>query len=169
MADKVSVQEGNETVREALQRFVDLETATRNLYWLRARYWQAKGLSRLSKYYQDQAGEDHAQLSADRLLFLGGMPGVDPIAVKGDFESLRAMFLEDLDLEIQLAETYRDAIEEAAGVKDFVTEDIWRGVLRDTEAHVEWLQRQLFQQEAMGEEGYLQTWVEKDPDRILLR
>jgi bacterioferritin len=156
---KMDVQEDNDEILEILQEAVNAETTSRNLYWSRWHYWREKGFKNLGHYYKEQAEEKHAQRVERRCLALSGMPSLTPahtIAVGG---SITEQFNEDLEVESALAESYREWITRASELKDFVTEDLLRKSLKETEKHVRWLQKQINRINEIGEENYLQTWI----------
>lgn len=153
------VQE-NETIIGLLQQAVNAETASRNLYWARSMYWRNIGFKPLARYYLDQSGEDHAERSARRLLFLGGSLSMVPTAIESFMDkTLREQFSKDLEIEVALSEFYSGSIETLQSNDDHVTEDIWRKVLASTQKHIAWLQKQIVQMDLVGDENYLQTWI----------
>jgi bacterioferritin len=157
---KINVQENNEQVLSCLQEAVNLETTSRNLYFQRGVYWRNVGLTKLADYYVEQAGEDHAQRSADRLAFLGGELKMNPTSqteiITGD--TISAQFTEDLEVEVALADKYAAWIGAAEVAEDYITVKVWWGVLQATQEHCAWLTQQLKQIELMGEDNYISTW-----------
>jgi bacterioferritin len=158
MSDEINVQIDNASVLRLLQEAVDAETTSRNLYWARSVYWRGKGFDKLAKYYLDQSNEDHAQVSADRMTFLGSHPSVSPSPVAKVEGNVREQLEQDLAVEVQLADGYAEWVKTAAEAGDYVTEDLWRGVLKGTQEHVNWLQQQIEQCVSLGEQLYLASW-----------
>lgn len=159
MTTRLTVQQNNIGILDQCQRLVDAETTSRNLYWSRSVYWRGQGFGKLADYYLKQSQEEHAQLSADRMTFLGQQPMMRPEPVPAVSGILRKQFGQDIQVEANLAALYYQAISDAATAEDYVTEDIWRKVLAETEQHTEWLQHQLAMMDQMGDENYMQTWA----------
>jgi bacterioferritin len=156
---KAQVQENNRKITDLLQEMVNAETTSRNLYWARSVFWRSVGMAKLAEYYLEQSSEDHAQRSADRMAFLGRQPEMNPTKVDSSDESdISEQLRVDLQVEITLANSYEENIEKAEQENDCVTRDIWLGVLRSTQDHVDLLQGWLRQIELMGEENWLATW-----------
>ncbi len=139
----------------SLQAAVNAELTLANLYWARSVFWRSRGIHRLAEYYKKQSGELHTQLSADRMAFLGSQPALSPEPLPPTQGTLSAQFTEELQGEASLSDRYSEWIKQAASVGDFVTEDIWRAVLKETQEHCIWLQQQLEQMTLMGEGVYL--------------
>jgi bacterioferritin len=148
-------------ITDLLQQAVNAETTFRNLYWARSVYWRSMGLKRLARYYEEQSLEKHAQMSADRMAYLGVQPSVNPVEVPAISGSLQEQFQVDLEGEQGLSDKYQEWIDLAAEAQDWQTEDILREIQRQTQEHCDWLRKQLLQVEQMGEGVYLQTWVKK--------
>ena len=156
---RASIQEDNNTVLGCLQEAVNAETTSRNLYWARSVFWRAVGLSKLADYYLEQSSENHAQLSADRMAFLGRQPEVSPTkSASIDEESIAEQLRVDLQVEIALADSYAEWINAAEKARDYVTCKLWWSVLKSTQAHIDLLQGWLRQIDLVGEDNWLATW-----------
>ena len=160
---KIKAQESNGKVLDCLQKAVDGETTSRNLYWARSIYWNSLGMIRLADYYLAQSVEDHAQVSADRMAFLGRQPAIDAVKVAAVEEdsSISDLMQVELKVEVELADSYAEWIKTAEQERDYVTRDLLIRVVRSTQEHVDWLQAQLRQIDLMGEDNYLAAWKSK--------
>jgi bacterioferritin len=70
----------------------------------------------------------------------------------------------DLKLEINAVAMYNKAIQIARENADDTSADLFRRLLKDEEAHVDWLEAQHHQIEEIGYERYLSTQVEGEKD-----
>ena len=155
----LKVQENNTNILALLQACVNGEATSRNLYFARAMFWRNVGLTKLADYYERQSQEDHCQLSADRLLFLGGRLSVSPSAVPLALnDPITEQYRQDLAVETELAENYADSIKVTEAAGDYVTAMIWKQVLQGTQEHCAYLEQELRQIQLMGEDQYLSTW-----------
>jgi len=157
---KLKVQENNSQVLSLLQAAVNGETTSRNLYFARAVFWDSIGFHKLAEYYEKQSQEDHCQLSADRMAFLGEQPAFSPSSVQPlTEESIAEQYRIDLQVEVALAENYTESIKTAETLGDYITAQIWRVVLQSTQEHCAYLQQELKKIELVGEQNYLTTWA----------
>ena len=53
----------------------------------------------------------------------------------------------------------RAAIAHSEGIADYVSRDLFKGILHDEEEHIDWLETQLGLVEQVGLERYLQTHI----------
>lgn len=158
------VQENNGKILTLLQKAVNAETTSRNLYWARSVFWRSMGLAKLADYYLQQSQEGHAQRNADRMAFLGQQPAIEPTMVsliyKGNIadRAISTQFRVDLQVEIALADDYAQWIGEATSQADYVTREMWIEVLKSTQEHIQFLQGELRQIDLIGEDNYLASW-----------
>jgi len=98
----------------------------------------------------------HADLLIKRLLFLGGEPRLefDRLLIVPDVLEC------DLRLEQLAMPQLREAIPYCEGVRDFVTRDLFSGILKGEEEHVDFLETQLELIGKIGRENYIQLQAE---------
>lgn len=155
----LKVQENNANILDLLQACVNGETTSRNLYFARSVFWRGVGLDKLADYYQTQSQEDHCQLSADRMAFLGKQPAMAPAPTQPiATSSISEQYNIDLMVEVALAENYASSIKVAEDAQDYITAQIWKKVLQSTQEHCAYLEQELRQIELMNEDQYLSTW-----------
>lgn len=156
---KAKVQSGE--LFAILQEAVVTELTVSLHYWGRAAFWRSRGVPKLAAAYTKEATEEqgHGQLLLDRMLFLGKMPELRTGKVSLTEGAISAQLEEDLTGEIEVANKYATWVQTALEQKDFVTMDILKQILRDTEEHVDWLQSQLDIALRVGDQNYLQSWV----------
>ncbi len=150
---------GDKKVIEHLNRALKAELTAVNQYFLHSRMYEDWGLKRLAdKEYEESIDEmKHADELIKRILLLEGLPNLQDLGRlrigEGPIEAIRC----DLQLELEAIPMYRDAIEYAESVRDYVTRDLFQTILDDEEEHVDWLETQLALVERIGEERYLQS------------
>jgi len=150
---------GNTTVVNHLNTVLKNELTAINEYFLHARMLQDQGYAGLGGHvYQESIGEmKHADRLVQRILFLEGLPNLQDLGKLRVGETPPEMLENDLALE-------RGAREDlVAGVKlceeqgDYVSRNLLRELLDETEEHIDWLETQLGLIEAMGRANYLQS------------
>ncbi|HET9568874.1 MAG TPA: ferritin-like domain-containing protein, partial [Vicinamibacterales bacterium] len=79
-------------------------------------------------------------------------------------QSVKAQLEADLKLEVNAVAMYNKAVKAARENNDDASADLFRLLLQDEEAHVDWLEAQMHQIKEMGYERYLsnQTAGAKD-------
>jgi bacterioferritin len=155
---------GNSKVLEQLNRALREELTAINQYFVHAEMCENWGYSKLSKYIKKQSIDEmkHAEHLMERILFLDGTPSMDPLALSIG-GNVKVMIQNDLKLEIGAVAMYNEAVKIASDEKDNGSRDLFVGLLKDEEEHVDWLEAQLHQIAELGYERYLtmQTSEEK--------
>jgi bacterioferritin len=116
------------------------------------------GYDRLSKYIKKQSIDEmkHAEALIERVLFLDGSPSMEPLALSIG-KSVKEMIASDLKLELGAVAMYNQAAKIAADEADNSSRDLFIKLLKDEEAHADWLETQLHQIAELGYERYLTT------------
>jgi bacterioferritin len=147
---------GNPKVIEELNKALREELTAINQYFLHAEMCENWGYNKLSKFIKMQSiGEmKHAEKLIERILFLDGVPSMDPLklTVGG---SVRQVIESDLNLELSAVSAYNAAVQIAMELQDNGTRDLLVLLLKDEESHVDWLEAQLHQINELGYERYL--------------
>lgn len=147
---------GNPKVLTELAKALREELTAINQYFLHAEMCENWGYKRLSEFIKKQSiGEmKHAEKLMERILFLDGIPSMDPMSLTVG-KNVKQMLEADLALELAAVEQYNNAIAIATAEKDNGSRDLLVVLLKDEEEHVDWLEAQLHQIEEIGYERYL--------------
>lgn len=147
---------GNPKVLTELAKALREELTAINQYFLHAEMCENWGYKRLSEFIKKQSiGEmKHAEKLMERILFLDGIPSMDPMSLTVG-KNVKQMLEADLALELAAVEQYNNAIAIATAEKDNGSRDLLVVLLKDEEEHVDWLEAQLHQIEELGYERYL--------------
>jgi bacterioferritin len=97
----------------------------------------------------------HAEMHIDRLLFLEGTPIVSSLNKMHIGAAVEAQLKNDQGAESGAIQAYNDAIRLCVEVGDNGTREMLEGILKDEEAHIDWLEAQLDQITQMGIQNYL--------------
>jgi bacterioferritin len=154
---------GDAKVIEFLNQALTNELTATNQYWLHYRMLDHWGITRLAKYERKESIEEmqHADALTERILFLDGLPNFQRIGALRIGDSVPEILAADLALEQEAIPLLRDAIEHCESVRDYVTRELFRGILDNEEEHVDFIEKQQELIEKMGLQNYIQ--LQTDP------
>jgi bacterioferritin len=157
---------GDDRVLEILNDQLSAELTAINQYFLHAKMQQNFGWVKLAAHTRAESIEEmtHAEILADRILFLDGLPNFQRIYQLRIGQSVREMFESDLAVEAEAVERLRNGIEYMRSVSDVTSANIFEKILADEETHIDYLETQLALLEQLGEALYLASLIEQPSD-----
>ena len=146
-------------VIQLLNQVLKNELTAINQYFLHAKMFEDWGLSELAKHERSESIDEmhHAEALIDRILFLDGLPNLQDLGKLLIGQEVKEILECDLALEMQAMPALRDAIAFCETANDFVTRDLFEGILKSEESHVDWLETNLELIEKMGIRNYIQS------------
>ncbi|HQS98496.1 MAG TPA: bacterioferritin, partial [Novosphingobium sp.] len=135
---------GDAKVIEFLNKALLNELTAINQYWLHYRLLANWGVKKLAEYERHESIDEmkHADLLADRILFLDGLPNFQALGRLRVGESVEEILKADLALEMDALPLLRDAIAHCEEVRDFVSRDLFAKILESEEEHVDVIEKQ---------------------------
>ena len=157
---------GDPKVIEFLNKALGNELIAINQYFLHAKMYKDWGFDALGDYeYHESIDEmKHADKLTERILFLEGLPNLQDLGKLYIGENTKEMLECDLKLEHQAIPLLREAVAYCETVKDYVSRDLFSGILDNEEEHVDWLETQLSLIDNVGIQNYLQSQMSKAED-----
>src|SRR5580692_9151868 len=154
---------GNPAVLEQLNQALRDELTAINQYFLHAEMSENWGYKKYSKYIKRQSIDEmkHAELLMERMIFLDGMPKMEPMGLTIG-KSVKEMIESDLGLEHGAVASYNESIRVCVEKGDNGSRDLFMKLLKDEEGHVDWLEAQVHQIKKIGYERYLITQTTED-------
>jgi len=148
---------GDPKLIETLNELLADELAAINQYMLHSEMCDNWGYQRLHAKVEERAIQEmrHAEKLIARILFLEGTPRVDKLSQIRIGSDIPQQFAHDLDAEVGAVRSYNAAIQLSGQVGDNATKTLLEAILKDEEAHVDWLEAQLDQIKQMGLQVYL--------------
>ncbi|MFM6829398.1 MAG: bacterioferritin [Novosphingobium sp.] len=149
---------GDAKVIEFLNKALLNELTAINQYWLHYRLLANWGVKKLAEYERHESIDEmkHADLLADRILFLDGLPNFQALGRLRVGESVEEILKADLALEMDALPLLRDAIAYCESVRDYVSRDLFQKILESEEEHVDTIEKQFDMIERMGLANYVQ-------------
>ncbi|WP_337187370.1 bacterioferritin [Phenylobacterium sp.] len=158
--------QGDKAIIKLLNAVLTNELTAVNQYFLHARMYDNWGFKRLGKItYDESIGEmKHADKLINRILFLDGLPNLQDLHKLKIGETVPECLAADLAVEVGGRQTLIDGIRLCEASADYVTRQIFREILTDTEEHIDFLETQLSLVKSLGEPNYLQSAMGELPD-----
>lgn len=149
---------GHPEVIQSLQERLSEELAAILQYIVHAEMAENWGFKALARHLKANAIREmrHAEKLIERILFLEGFPEVSRIGEIRIGKTVEEFLFNDYEGELQAVKGYNETMELAQSQGDNGTRGMVAEILKDEEAHVDWLeaQRELLAQ--MGLPNYLQ-------------
>lgn len=153
---------GNPKVIAVLNDLLADELSAINQYMVHSEMCDNWGYGKLHKAVEKRAVDEmkHAEKLIGRILFLEGKPVVSrlkDIRIGGD---VGAQVRNDWDAEAGAVKAYNAGIRLCVETADNGTRELLESILKDEEAHIDWLEAQQDQMKQMGVQNYLVEQVD---------
>ena len=154
--------QGDAKVLEYLNRVLTNELTAINQYFLHARMLDNWGVTRFGKKEFKESVEEmhHADALIKRILFLEGLPNLQRLDALKIGQTAEEILRCDLALEQKAVGDLRAAIPYCESVRDFPSRDLFSGILRDEEEHIDFIETQF---DLIARTG-IQNWVQLNSD-----
>jgi bacterioferritin len=158
--------QGDRRVIELLNEQLTSELTATNQYFLHAKMQQNWGYSKLAAHTRAESIDEmrHAEILADRILFLEGLPNFQRLLPLRIGQTVREQFESDKAIELEVVERLRPAIEYMRGAGDVTSAKLLEDILADEEHHIDYLETQLALFDRLGEQIYLAQLIEPADD-----
>jgi bacterioferritin len=148
---------GNDKIISCLNQRLSEELTAINQYMVHSEMCDNWGYERLHGAVEKRAVDEmkHAEKLIARILFLEGQPAVGILNKISIGSAVNHQLKNDLQAEREAVQAYNESIKLAAELGDNGTRELLESILRDEEAHIDWLEAQTDQIGQMNLENYL--------------
>lgn len=154
---------GNAKVIKVLNMLLADELTAISQYMVHSEMCDNWGYERLHKKIEARAIDEmkHAEKLIARILFFEGSPVVEKLNRMMIGPDVARQLANDLKAEIGAVKAYNDAIHLADEAGDAVTRELLEDILKDEDAHIDWIEAQQDQIKQMGLPMYLSLQVKE--------
>jgi bacterioferritin len=158
---RIQRMQGNPKVIAALNQALKEELMAINQYFLHAEMCENWHYAPLADHIRKESIDEmkHAEALIERILFLDGTPNLTEPMQLTVGSNVKAQLESDLKLEIEAVAMYNRFVGLARDEGDNASRELFERLLKDEEAHVDWLEAQLHQVREIGYERYLSQQV----------
>lgn len=149
---------GDPKVIEFLNTVLKNELTAINQYFLHYRMLNHWGIKKLAQFEYGESIDEmkHADMVAERILFLDGLPNFQLLGRLKIGETVEEILKADLELEMEALPVLRDAIQYSESIRDYISRDLFQKILESEEEHVDMLETQFDLIERVGIQNYIQ-------------
>ena len=154
---------GNDKIIAMLNEMLSDELTAVNQYMVHSEMCDNWGYARLHKAIEKRAIDEmkHAEKLIGRVLFLEGKPDVSKYGKITIGADVPQQMRNDLAAESGAIEAYNKSIKMAQDAGDNGTRELLESILKDEEAHLDWLEAQNDQITQMGIQNYLAEHIKE--------
>jgi len=148
---------GQKKVIDKLNDLLADELTAINQYMVHSEMCDNWGYEKLHKAIEKRAIDEmkHAEKLIARILFLEGLPVVSKLKPIHIGAQVEAQHQNDWNAEDGAVKSYNDGIKICRELADNGTRELLESILKDEEAHIDWLEAQMDQIKQMGVQNYL--------------
>jgi len=150
---------GDERVVKKLDELLSDELTAINQYMVHSEMCANWGYERLHQAVEKRARQEmhHAEELIARIIFLEGTPMVNRLNQIHIGADVPKQLQSDKEAELHTNSMYNEAIHLADEAKDAATRELLESIVKEEDAHVDWLEEQLDQIAQLGVPLYLST------------
>ena len=152
---------GNEKIIARLNFLLADELTAISQYMVQAEMCANWGYKELAGVIEKRAVDEmkHAEKHIERILFLEWQPIVSELNKLHIGEAVEAFHRNDWESESNAIQAYNESIKLAVELGDNGSREMLEGILKDEEAHIDWIEAQLDQIKQMGIQAYLSEQI----------
>ena len=153
-----------EGVIDLLNKILTADLTAINQYFVHAKMCENWGYARLHHKVRSRSFDEmkDAEELIEHILYLEGVPNMQRLGTVQVGETVSEQLKLDLKAEQEMVKILTDGINHCAKVGDFTTRHKLEDMVKDSDAHVDWIETQLETITQIGAENYLAQQIKKD-------
>jgi bacterioferritin len=157
---------GKPKVVAALNEALAEELSAISQYFIHSEMCENWHYGKLGDYIRKQSIDEmkHAESLIERILFLDGVPKMNAPMHLDIGQTVKEQLEADLKLEVKAVTMYNRFVALSRDEGDNASRELFERLLKDEEAHVDWLEAQLHQIKEIGYEQYLSNQVSEEEE-----
>jgi bacterioferritin len=158
--------QGDPEIIAMLNEQLTAELTAINQYFLHAKMQENWGYTALAKHTRAESIDEmrHAEILADRILFLDGLPNFQRISPLRIGQTVPEQLVADLAVEMEAVTRLRTGIDLMRSRQDVTSARIFEEILADEEGHIDYLETEIALVDKLGEPLYLQRYTQPPAD-----
>ena len=153
-----------EGVVNILNKVLTADLTAINQYFVHAKMCENWGYERLHQRVRERSIEEmkDAEKLIEHILYLEGVPNVQRLNSVHVGESVPEQFKLDLKSEQEMLSALSEGVVHCTKVADFTTRHMLEDMVKDVDAHIDWIEVQLETIKQVGLENYLSEQIKKE-------
>jgi len=153
-----------EGIIELLNKILTAELTVINQYFIHSKMCDNWGYDRLHHKVRERSMAEmkDAEGLIEHILYLEGVPNMQRLGTVTVGETVPEQLKADLKAEMDMVKTLTDGINHCAKVGDFTTRHMLEDMVKDEDAHIDWIETQLDTIKQVGLENYLTEQIKKE-------
>jgi bacterioferritin len=153
-----------EGVIDLLNKILTADLTAINQYFVHAKMCENWGYERLHHKVRERSFDEmkDSEELIDHILYLEGVPNMQRLGTVNVGETVPEQFNVDLKSEQDMLKMLADGINHCVRVGDFTTRHMLEDMVKDTDAHIDWIETQLDTIKQVGLENYLSEQIKKE-------
>ena len=153
-----------EGIIELLNKILTAELTVINQYFIHSKMCDNWGYDRLHHKVRERSMAEmkDAENLIEHILYLEGVPNMQRLGTVTVGETVPEQLKADLKAEMDMVKMLTDGINHCAKVGDFTTRHMLEDMVKDEDAHIDWIETQLDTIKQVGLENYLSEQIKKE-------
>ncbi len=153
-----------EGVINLLNKVLTADLTAINQYFVHAKMCKNWGYERLHHKVRERSIDEmkDADVLIEHILYLEGVPNVQRMNTVHVGETVPEQLKLDLKAEHEMLALLSDGVTHCAKVADFTTRHMLEEMVKDVDAHIDWIETQQETIKQIGLENYLAEQIKKD-------
>ena len=162
--EEVEPMKAKEGVVNILNKVLTVDLTATNQYFVHAKMCENWGYERLHHKVRERSIDEmkDAEKLIEHILYLEGVPNVQRLNTVHVGETVPEQLKLDLQAEQEMLSLLSEGVAHCANVGDFTTRHMLEDMVKDVDAHIDWIEVQLETIKQVGVENYLAEQIKTE-------